>query len=242
VSADDEKKASSDDHKPARVEDILLERLVNEPPVAPQVSPAILSAIILGIIGLGVGIYFLSVRPEKFLPNPHEAETSQPAQDTSEVHAKRVQYQPMVDSLNSILAADPTNIDARLMLGNTYYEMEYWPKAKKEYELYLDKHPENPDVRVDYAFVLAEATGDFHAALDEINTALKYDPNHLNALFKGGLIAIQVNLDNKKKAITEATSYFKRALVAAKKQGNDKMAEQIEQILAKLKEPADSKQ
>jgi tetratricopeptide (TPR) repeat protein len=232
--------SSSNENKPARIEDILLERLKNEPKTAQQISPIVLIAILIGVIGIGVGIYFISLRPEKFAVNPHAQEDQKAAQDSSLMYSKRLKFQPMMDSLTNVIAVDPNNDEAHLMLANVYYETEFWQKAKPEYELYLSKHPEDVNARVDYAYVIAQSTGDFKAAVTEINKGLKYEPEHVNALFNAGLLSIQANLDDKKKAITEATSYFSRALSAAKRQGDDKMADQIGQILAKLKEPEKS--
>jgi tetratricopeptide (TPR) repeat protein len=238
VSADENPSSSVDDNKPQRVEDILLERLKNEPKTNPQISPIILSAIIFGVIAIGIGIYFLSLHPEKYLPNPHEEEAKPTAQDSSEVYSKRLKFQPMMDSLTAVITTNPNNDEAHLMLANVYYETEFWQKARTEYEWFLGKHPDAADARVDYAYVIARSTGNFKAAVAEINKALKYDPEHVNALFNAGLLSIQANLDNKKKAVAEATSYFTRALAAAKKQSDDKMVEQIGKLLAKLKEPA----
>ncbi len=234
----EEQNSSPNENKPStRIEEILLERLKNEPEVASQISQPILISIILLVIVVGVAIYFLSIKPEKFAEDPHAKQEQQGAADSSQMYSKRMKLQPMVDSLRGAIAIDPNNDEAHLMLANVYYESEFWDKAKPEYEFHLSKHPEDVDARVDYAFTIAQLTGDFKAAVVEINKGLKYDPDHLNALFNAGILSIRANLDNKKKAISEAKVYFHRGLTAAKKQGNDKMAEQIQEILTKLEMP-----
>ena len=120
------------------------------------------------------------------------------------------------------------------MLANVYYETEYWDKAKTQYEFYLKENPEDINARLDYSFVLSQTTGDFKASLDQIKKALSYDAENVDALFKAGMMTIRANLDNKKKAVREAIPYFNRALASAKNQHNDKMAEQIEQVMAEL--------
>jgi tetratricopeptide (TPR) repeat protein len=236
----EEKTSSSNENKPARVEDILLERLQNSPKVKKQIGTPLLMAILFGIILLGVGIYFISLRPEKFAENPHQPQQQQGAADSAQMYSKRLKFQPMIDSLQSVIAINANDDASHLTLANVYYECEFWDKAKTEYAYYLNKHPEDVDARVDYAFVIAQLSGDFKSAVAEINKGLKYDPEHLNALFNAGILSIRANLDDKKKAIAEAMMYFNRALAAAKKQGNDKMSEQIQEIMKRVQAPEKS--
>ncbi len=217
-----------------RIEDILLERLKNEPEVAPQISKPVLFAILFAILAFGTAIYFISRSPEKFAENPHQAQEQQGSADSSEMYSKRMKLQPLIDSLQGVIAINPNDEQTHLMLGNVYYEGELWDKAKPEYEFFLNKHPENPDARVDYAYVISQTTGDYKAAVEEIKKALKYEPEHVNALFNAGILTIRANLDDKKKAVRDASPYFQRALDAAKKQHNDKMAEQIGKVMAEL--------
>lgn len=228
--------SSSTENKPpsARIEDILLERLKNEPKVAPQIGKPFLIAILLCTLALGTVIYFVSRKPDKFADNPHKASTAQTAADSSEINSKRLKLAPLTDSLLAIIAINANDDHAHLLLANVYYECEFWDKAKTEYEFFLARNPEDVDARVDYAYVLAQTTGDFKASVEEIKKALKQDPEHINALFNAGILTIRANLDDKKKAVADATPYFNRALAAAKKQHNDKMAEQITRVMAEL--------
>ena len=240
MSAQESTSSSSEIQPSTRIEDILLERLKNEPEVAPQIGKPILFAILIIVLALGTVIYFVSRNPEKFAENPHQEKSKQAVADSSEIYAKRMKLAPILDSLLGVITANPDNYDAHLMLANVYYEDELWEKAKPEYEIFLAKNPDDVDARVDYGLVIAQTTGDFQAAVDEIKKALKKDPEHVNALFNAGIMTIQANLDNKKKGISEALPYFTRALASAKKQHNDKMAEQIEKIMKAVKEMKDS--
>jgi tetratricopeptide (TPR) repeat protein len=232
----EEPTSSSNESKPpsTRIEDILLERLKNEPEVAQQISPPILFAIIAAVLILGTAIFFLSRKPEKFAETPHQPQQQQSEADSLKMYSKRMALQPMIDSLQSVIVANPNDDQSHLMLANVYYECEFWDKAQSEYEYFLNKHPEDVDARVDYAYTLAQTTGDFKASIEEINKGLKYDPEHINALFNAGILTIRANLDDKKKAFDDAIPYFNRALAAAKKQHNDKMAEQIGKVMAEL--------
>jgi tetratricopeptide (TPR) repeat protein len=226
----------SAENKPpsTRVEDILLERLKNEPKIAPQIGRPLLAAILLCTLVLGTVIYFVSHKPDKFADDPHKAGNVQAATDSSAINSKRLKLAPLTDSLLGSIAANPGNVEAHLMLANVYYECEFWDKAKTEYEFFLAKNPEDVDARVDYAFTLAQTTGNYKASVEEIKKALKYDPEHVNALFNAGILSIRANMDDRKKAVTDATPFFNRALAAAKKQHNDKMAEQITKVMAEL--------
>ncbi|MEP7235163.1 MAG: hypothetical protein ABI778_07695 [Ignavibacteriota bacterium] len=217
-----------------RIEDILLERLKNEPPAAPQVKTLMLLSIIGGVIAVGIAIFFLSSKPDKFAVSPHQPQQEKSSEDSAQVYAKRMKFQPYIDSLTGVIAVNPSADMAHLDLANVFYETEDWQKAQTEYEIYLAKHEEDVDARVDHAYVIAQTTGDFKAAVAEIDKALEYDPEHVNALFNGGIMSIRANLDDKKKAAEDASKYFTRALAAAKKQGNEKMAEQIGKVMAEL--------
>ncbi len=151
-----------------------------------------------------------------------------------------MKFAPMTDSLLQVIAVNPNDDQAHLMLANVYYETEFWEKAKTEYEIFLKKNPEDINARLDYSFVISQTTGDFKIALDQIKKALSYDAENVDALFKAGMMTIRANLDNKKKAVREAIPYFNRALASAKKQHNDKMAEQIEQVMAELNKVQES--
>jgi len=223
-----------------RIEDILLERLKNEPKVAKQIGKPVLFAILIIILALGTVIYFISRNPEKFAENPHQEQSKQAVADSSEIYAKRMKLAPILDSLLGVITANPDNYEAHLMLANVYYEDELWEKAKPEYEIFLGKNPDDVDARVDYGLVIAQTSGDFQAAVDEIKKALKKNPEHVNALFNAGIMTIQANLNDKKKGISEALPYFTQALAAAKKQHNDKMADQIEKIMNAVEEMKDS--
>ncbi|MEI8135613.1 MAG: hypothetical protein WCH46_11170 [bacterium] len=235
----EEPNSPSSETKPARVEDILLARLQNEKPISKQLPPSKLAIVLLVIAGLSFLFYLISHKEDKFAENPHKKENDTQVSDSAQMYSKRLALQSTLDSLVRVLGSNPADDQAHLGLANVYYEMEFWQKAKPEYEYYLARHEDDVDARVDYAFTLAQASGDFKASVRQINKALSYQPEHLNALFNGGLLSIRANLDNKKLAIAQAQSYFTRALAAAKKQGNTKMAEQIGQIVERLNAPAE---
>ena len=189
------------------------------------------------IAGLGVLTYFLTINPEKFAKNPHQ-ETSASA-DSSKIVALREKYQPVIDSLEHKIVIDPNDFSSHLLLADYLSDCEYWDRAKEQFDIYLRAKPEDADARVDYALVITQMTGDFDAGIEEIERALKYDPDHIKALFNEGMLTLgriqtSHDADVKTKAIALAIPYFRKALASAKKQQDEKTTQQISQILEKL--------
>lgn len=218
-----------------RLEDVLLERLRSEPDIKPQIPLSRLIAIIGAIAGAAAILFFVFRTPDTFAPaepveqqNPHTAQI-----DSSELRSKRLRYAGLIDSLEALHAAEPDNSKASMYLANAYYDVEFWDKAISLYEVYLKKHPEEVDVRVDYAYSIAQQNGDFKRAVQELEKALSYKPNHVNALFNAGILSLRANMSNKELAVKTARKYFFRAQKAAEGV-NPQMSEQIKKVLAEI--------
>ncbi len=229
-----------------RAEDILLERLKNQPPIKPQLSFLFVAVIMLLVIGLGVLIYFITKHPETFAEkkNPHASQNQEAAaqaqQDSIETMTRRAKFAPYLDSLKKAIEAEPHNAETRLHYANALYESSLWDEAKTEYETYLKTTPRATDARVDYAFVLTQTTHDFPGAVAELEKVLAIEPKHIKALFNAGLLSIQA-FEDKKEAITKATSYFRRARIAAEEQHETEMVVNIDRILEEIKKLATNK-
>lgn len=223
---------------PRRDDDLLLERLKNEPPAKPQAPATLTAGIVIAVVALGVILFFLFRNPEVFVQQPPPGSGAR--QDASELVNKRMRLGGKLDSLEAIVKANPEDHDAMLALANTYYDGEYWDRAMMAYEHYLGNKPKNVNARIDYAFAIAQATGDFKLAISEIDTGLVIEPDHVQGLFNAGLLSLRANVDNKQEALRSARSYFARAKAAAAKQGNTVMSGQIDEILKEM-EKAQSK-
>ncbi|MDP4231489.1 MAG: tetratricopeptide repeat protein, partial [Bacteroidota bacterium] len=90
--------------------------------------------------------------------------------------AAQARYKQAADSLNLYLPSHPDDTSAHLQLANTYYDMEKWAEAAKEYEIVLAKMPGNNDVRVDYAMALYQSTKSYDKPLAELKIAIANDP------------------------------------------------------------------
>jgi tetratricopeptide (TPR) repeat protein len=233
IAAEHNSSSSSDANGPIRTEDILLERLKSAPPVKPQIPPPMLFGIVMITIALGVVVYFISRQPDKYAEDPHAEARKQAAADSSALFAKRMKLQPYLDSVAKLVASDPSNVEYHKEYANALYESNEWGKAQKEYEAYLSSDPKDPDAIIDYAYVLTQSTGDYRKAVDEIEKALKIDPEHVKGLFNAGLLSVQAFPD-KKTAIEKSEGYFKRARAAAEKKGETEMVKNIDEVLSEI--------
>jgi hypothetical protein len=235
VNTEEVSQSSGDEEKRTlRAEEIILERLVNAPAIKPQ-APISVSLIVIAIIlGIGYILFVTFDKPDEFAnvpppeANPHAAPV-----DSSELNSKRLRFQKEIDSLESVLESHPEDDMAMLHLGNRYYDVENWSKAMPLYGAYLQAHPEDINARVDFAFVIAQTSGDYSRAVNEIEKGLKQDPNHINALFNAGILSLRANMNNKDLALKTARRYFKRAQTIAQTE-NPQMAAQINEILTEM--------
>jgi tetratricopeptide (TPR) repeat protein len=139
-----------------------------------------------------------------------------------------------MDSLETYLRTNENDHPAILSLANIYYDAEMWGKAEPLYTQYLAKEPQDVDARVDYAFVIAQTTGDFKRAIAEIEKGLKYEPDHVHALFNAGILSLRETTDDKHTSVGAAKEYFLRAKRSALVK-DPKMAEQIDQVLEEIR-------
>jgi len=216
--------------KKLRTEDILLERLINEPKTTSTTPTWLIGAMLVAIITIASIIYFATKPEEKFAAVPLEGTGHVHNQEDSTLAQQKLAMAHVIDSIKTYIASAPTDMKARRSLANAYYLVADYPKAKENYEAYLAVNPKDPDVLVEYGYTIAQITGDPKLALEQLEKALAIQPDHLNALFNAGLLSIKITEGGHREALDNALSYFKRAKQAAKKQ-NPEMAPQIEAII-----------
>jgi tetratricopeptide (TPR) repeat protein len=219
---------------------MLLERLKQEPPEhkpLPWMTLAIL-AIAVGAISFGI---------LKFVSKP-DVYASPSAHDTTDMAQKRAVFQPIIDSIKLVLTKNPKDEEATLHLANVEYDAGDWNESVRNYQAYLSMKPRDADARVDYAYAIAQQTGDIEKSLVQIDSALKFDPDHLNALVNAGILSTQmVSNGNHQEALKRSRSYFERAKALALKK-DPAMAGRIDTLLMEIdktgerlaKAPADS--
>ena len=216
-----------------RDDDILLDRLKEEPPLRKQAPLPLTLGIVAGALALGIILFFIFRKPETFVINTPPL-SEHPQQDSSELIQKRRHLVPLIDSIETAMRTNTEDAQMGLALANLYYDGEYWDKALPAYEHYLDHVPNNVSARIDYAYSITQVSGDFKRAISEIEKALAVDPEHVQGLFNAGILSLRANINDKEAALTSARSYFTRAKVAAAKQGNTQMSAQIDAILKEM--------
>lgn len=227
--------SSGDEEKRTlRAEEIILERLVNAPQTKPQAPLSVTLIVIAIIFGIGYILFVSFDKPDEFANVPPPAANPHaPQVDSATLNSKRLHFQKEIDSLENVLKSSPDDAMAMLHLGNRYYDIEDWSRAMPLYGAYLQTNPEDVNARVDFAFVIAQTSGDYSRAVAEIEKGLKHAPKHVNALFNAGILSLRANMNNKDLALKTARGYFKRAYVIAETE-NPQMAAQIEDILKEM--------
>src|SRR5688572_26393587 len=205
-----------------RDDDVLLDRLKDDPPLKQQAPTSLTIGIIAGVLALGVVLFFAFRNPEVYQSTAPDLGDGHAHADTSKISSKRMRLAPLIDSLEAA-ARGVDNPETELALANVYYDAEYWDKALALYEHYLEHVPSNVNARIDYAFSITQLSGDFNLAIAEIEKALKFDPEHVQGLFNAGILSLRANINNKEAALSSARKYFMRAKAAAAKQGNAQM-------------------
>jgi tetratricopeptide (TPR) repeat protein len=106
------------------------------------------------------------------------------------VHYKRRELADAANFFSQAILADPTRPQSYTNLGNTYYQMMSWFRARLEYRNALKRTPEAAIARTaiqrSYLNFLIGAThyetGSYQSAVDSFNEALSLDPSYFDAL------------------------------------------------------------
>jgi Tfp pilus assembly protein PilF len=216
--------------QPARrlsTEEILLDRLkadAAQPPA--RKLPVTFFAILIAVIAIAAySIYSATKKPEQF---------AKPKNEDGLTLEQRAMIQHATDSLSQILGHDPNNTEAHIALANVYYDGKDWKSAAPHYEAYLARHPDDPSARVDYSFVLSQTQPqNLNIALAQIDTALKFKPDFLSALYNGGILAVQMTGSSHAEGLARARAYFERAKAVADTAAPE-MAKQIDTLITEI--------
>jgi len=104
-----------------------------------------------------------------------------------------VQQQPppldegRVQALNTVLASDPTNVNALIQLANTYFDAERWDDAIVWYEKAVAADPKNADASTDLG-VSYYYSNRPDEALARFEHSLRIDSKHTKTLLNKGIV------------------------------------------------------
>ncbi|MBL8200249.1 MAG: tetratricopeptide repeat protein [Chromatiales bacterium] len=112
----------------------------------------------------------------------------------AEIAEQQQEYQQMFGHLMVVVDEDPNNVEARLKLGTLYFLGQSWDEAAKQSTELMKLAPNDARIHLLQARVLIQQ-GDREGGIAEIDTALKLDPDNVDAiLLKAASNAIE-NLD-----------------------------------------------
>jgi cytochrome c-type biogenesis protein CcmH/NrfG len=177
------------------------------------------------VLGVALGYLFRGTA-SGVAPASGLAQSTNASPDASQAQAV---FQQSVAVLLDAVNRDPADYAALVKLGDMYYDGQQFPNAIQYYQRALAFHPENPDVRTDMATAYWYS-GNAARALAELETSLKYKPEHSQTLFNLGWIRWQGKADPKG-AIEAWQKLLKTNPKYPEKQ-------QVEQYIAKAKEHA----
>jgi tetratricopeptide (TPR) repeat protein len=129
-----------------------------------------------------------------------------------------------LSSYQHVLELIPDDLMALRGVGNVYYDLEEFSKAKEYYEKYLAVNPNDPSVRTDLGTMYLYAK-DTEQAIKEYQTVVAQKPDFFQAYFNLG-VAYHERGDREK---------ARETLVKAKSLTTDKaIHERVDQVLAQL--------
>jgi Tfp pilus assembly protein PilF len=227
------------------VDEQLLERFEKEPNTLPPAAPyQVTVGILLGMVLVAMVMWLVTQKEEKFAEgrpaSSHEQHSEgdghdhgvTSAQDSIQMLEQMAILNSRIDSIQHYLEKNPSDDSARINLATAFSIKGDYTQAKTIYEAHLAKHPNDADVRVDYASVVIETTNDPRAGMAELEKAIKLDPNNAKALFNAGILSLQLQEDHNS-GFAKSREYLKRAKAASLK-NNPTFAGQIDMLLAEM--------
>lgn len=117
-----------------------------------------------------------------------------------------VDYSKRIAEAEKLVAREPTNIRAWVMLGNDYFDTNQPQKAINAYQRALELNPNDTDVLTDQG-VMYQRVQWFDKAVANFLKAQEINPKHLQSLYNLGIVYSQ-NLNQPDKAIAAWTKYL----------------------------------
>lgn len=92
-----------------------------------------------------------------------------------------------INDLENKILTNPDDLESTLHLAHLQQDSRLFEKAIANYKKYLEKNPENSDARVDMGICFYNL-GDYTTAINEMETSIKYQPNHQIACLNLGIV------------------------------------------------------
>lgn len=154
---------------------------------------AVVIALLIGLVG-GFLVFSISKKPAT-VPGGLPAGGGAP-----------VDTQRRIEEAKKIVAQDPRNLKAWVMLGNDYFDTNQPQQAIAAYQKALELDPENANILTDQGLMYRQI-GWYDKALANFEKAQKIDPKHEQSLLNLGILYAE-NLKQPAKAIQAWTRYL----------------------------------
>lgn len=116
-------------------------------------------------------------------------------------------YKQRIAEAEKIVAKDPKNVQAWIMLGNDYFDTEQPQKSINAYSKALELKPNDTNILTDQG-VMFRKVGMYNRALENFKKAQRIDPKHLQSLYNIGVV-YRDDLNKPEKAVEIWTKYLK---------------------------------
>lgn len=136
------------------------------------------------LTGIGISAWKLDVGSVTNHQAPKEARESDAKED----------IKGRIAGIERMLAANPSNLEALIQLGNDYFDAGQFNKAIDTYEKALQIDGKNADVTTDMG-VAYRRVGKPNESVKLFRKALEIDPNHTLAMFNLGIVLRDDNKD-----------------------------------------------
>lgn len=152
-------------------------------------------AFIVGFLG---GIVFSSVQSDNY-GGPQQRQASAPGQQAGQAPGLNPQQAGQILALEQRVAANPSDADSWVKLGNIYFDSSKFDKAIRAYEKSLEIRPGNANVLTDLG-VMYRRSGNPTMAINAFDRAIVGNPKHEQARFNKGIV-LQYDMANVAEAI-----------------------------------------
>ncbi|MBW2411546.1 MAG: tetratricopeptide repeat protein [Deltaproteobacteria bacterium] len=160
-------------------------------------------------------------------------QTAAPVQQTP-IPPSKAKLLNEIAMLEREVAANPSNVDAWIGLGNNYFDTDQYEKSIQAYKKALELNPNNANVWTDMG-VMYRRSGRPEEAINAFDNAIEVDPRHETSRFNKGIVLMH-DLNDIKGAIAAWEGLLQINPVAVAPSGQS-----VDQMVVSLKQQAGMK-
>lgn len=144
-------------------------------------------SIVYGVVGVFFGLIVGWTLGNQHAASTPAAAAAAPAMQQASGPVAKAIDENRVASLRADITRDATNVQARVELGNLYYDAERYDEAAKWYEEALKLNPRDVNVSTDLG-VSYYYLNQPDRALQQLDHSLSIDPKHTKTLLNQGMV------------------------------------------------------